>query len=266
MKLIGTFLLFLLYGLSYGQAFKSNSIGIGFGASNFHIVDEHTSPLLFRGTGIAPCIQFLHKGAKNIHQVEGSYFYDNLSTSADNFNTENFRGKFAYSVGHKVLSGAIFKNRFEFFLGGSFTSFFCKSDYYFDMQNIQARSISSWYWGHSLDLTIRTDYYLSTRDFFNIQLRLPVLSNVSRPTYSPRADYNIEENDWEIKTFGKTVFIPENFTVDISLTYQRQLSASIQLQLNYEFYYLNYDDPARVSMYMNNYRVGFCYIFSSRLK
>lgn len=45
-------LLLLLYNSSFAQK-KNDQVGLSFGPSNFHITDEHTSPLIFRGTGIA---------------------------------------------------------------------------------------------------------------------------------------------------------------------------------------------------------------------
>ena len=238
------------------QAQPSDLIGLSFGASNFHIVDEHTSPLIFRGTGIAPSIQYIHNGSVLDHFVDGSFYYDNLSTSASNFNTENFRGRFRYSLFWAPLFNETTAKRFEFSLGGSVTSFYCKSDYYFDMPSMQARSITSWYWSHSLDFSSRVNYNLSHKDFINFRIFIPLLSNVSRPEYSPSGGYDYEKNEWIIKTIGKTEFFPANFSANAYLEYQHQIFTNLCLQFGYEFYFAAYNKPDEVSMYMNNFRLG----------
>jgi hypothetical protein len=131
MNLHSLFFLALSLSISIGnplQAQKSDLMGVNFGASNFHIVDEHSSSLFFRGTGIAPSIQYIHKGLKFDHFVDGSFYYNNLSTSASNFYTENFRGSLGYSLFYEPFYKEGDAKRFEFSLGGSLTSFYCKSD------------------------------------------------------------------------------------------------------------------------------------------
>jgi hypothetical protein len=244
------------------QAQVGDLIGLSFGGSNFHIVDGHTSPLIFRGTGIAPSIQYIHKGSRADQLVDGSFYYDNLSTSASNFNTENFRGRFRYSFFYKPSFNETSSKRSEFSIGGSVTSFYCKSDYYFDQRSIQARSISSWYWSHSLDLSALFNINLSEKDLINFRIYIPILSNVSRPEYSPSGGYDYEKNDWKVETFGKTEFFPVNFSLNAHLDYQHQLFTHMCLQFGYEFYYASYNQPDRISMYMNNFRLGIFYIIN----
>jgi hypothetical protein len=245
------------------QAQISDLIGLNFGASNFHIVDEHSSPLIFRGTGIAPSIQYIHKGERIDHIVDGSFFYDILSTSASNFNTENFRGRFRYSLFYRPIFNETAAKRFEFFFGGSVTSFYSKSDYYFDLHSTRARSLSSWYWSHSLDFSSMLSLKLSDRDLINFRVYIPVLSNISRPEYSSSGDYDYEKNDWTIKTFGRTEIFPANFSVNAHLDYQYQIFTHICLQFSYEFYFASYNQPNRICMYMNNFRLGLFYIINS---
>jgi hypothetical protein len=244
------------------QAQVSDLIGLNFGVSNFHIVDDHSSPLIFKGTGIAPSIQYIHKGFRIDHFVDGSFYYDNLSTSASNFYTENFRGRFRYSLFYKPSFNQTAAKRFEFSVGGSVTSFYCKSDYYFDLHSSQARSISSWYWSHSLDFTTMFKYNLSDRDFIHFRVYIPLLSNVSRPEYSSSGGYDYEKNEWNVETFGKTEFFPANFTMNAHLEYQYQIFAHFRIQCGYEFYFATYNKPDQISMYMNNFRLGMFYIIN----
>ena len=244
------------------QAQISDLIGLNFGASNFHIVDEHSSPLVFRGTGIAPSIQYIHKSPRIEHIVDGAFYYDNLSTSASNFNTENFRGRFRYSLFYKPAFNETAAKRFEFSVGGSVTSFYCKSDYYFDKYSSQARAISSWYWSHSLDFSTLLNLNLSARDLIGFRVYIPLVSNVSRPEYSSSGGYDYEENEWIVKSFGETEFFPANFSVNAHFEYQHQIFTHISLQFGYEFYFANYNKPDQISLYMNNFRLGIFYLIN----
>jgi len=251
----------LLSNTSYSQG-KNNLIGLSFGASNFHITDDHTSPLIFRGTGIAPSVNWQYNGVRNSQYAEGSFYYDNLSSSSDNFSTENFRGRFRYSFLHRTSDSLSVNKRLEFSFGGSVTSFYCKSDYYFDMRTFRARSIASWYWSHSIDLAVQLNYFFSGRNFLGLQLFSPLIGNVSRPPYSPSGNYDYSRNEWVIKPFGRTVLFPKNFSVNTNMIYQLPVSAKLSIRLNWEFYYMKYSDPDDIGMYMNNFRAGIFYLLN----
>lgn len=255
--------LILLVLLSFQTAFaqtKNDLIGLSFGPGNFHITDEHSSHLIFRGTGIAPSINWQHIYVRNSHYAEGCFFYANLSSSADNFSTENFRGRFRYTFFHTTADSLTVKRRFVFYYGGSVTSFYCKSDYYFDMRTIRARSIASWYLSHSLDLAFQLHYYLSGRDYFGFQINSTLISNVARPPFSSSGDYDYDENDWIIKPFGRTVFFPQNPSVNTNMFYQVPVSPRLNIRFNWEFYYMKYFEPDDIGIYMNNFKLGIYYL------
>lgn len=255
---------FLLLSNSSFSQNKNDMIGLSFGAGNFHITDEHTSPLIFRGTGVAPSINWQHIGARNYHYVEGAYYYDNLSSSSDNFSTENFRGRFRYSFLHRTSDSLSVNKRLEFLFGGSLTSFYCKSDYYFDMRTIRARSLASWYWSHSIDLALQLNYYFSDRKYLGLQFFAPVISNVVRPHFSPGDDYDYVKNDYIIKPFGRTLLFPKNFSINTNIVYQVPVSTKLSFRLNWEFYYMKYTDPDDIGMYMNNFRLGMLYLLNKK--
>lgn len=255
-------LLFLLLEHSSFAQKKNDLTGLSFGAGNFHITDEHSSPLIFRGTGIAPSITWQHTGVINSHYAEGSFFYDNLSSSSDNFSTQNFRGRFRYAFLHRTTDSLSVKRRFEFYYGISVTSFYCKSDYYFDMRTFMARSIASWYWSHSLDLAFQLNWFFSDRNYLGLQVYSPLISNVSRPPFSSSGDYDYDENEWIIKPVGRTVLFPRNLSVNTNMFYQVPVSPKLNIRFNWEFYYMKYPDPDDIAMYMNNFRLGIFYILN----
>ena len=261
--LASTILCLTICSPSFAQEDNRNYLGGSFGGSDFHIKDDHASPLIFSSIGFAPSLQYIHKGDESRHYAEASYFYDYLGTSSDNFHTDNHRGRLRYCYLHSVTNIQVFGNKFGFFLGGSASSFLCHSEYYylFIPPDFYGKTIESWYWSSSLDISAQLEYNPAPGEFLSVQLFLPIVSNVSRPKYSPSGNYNYIDNDWKFKMFGETKFFPKNFSVNALLTYHRPLIWNFNLQICYEFYYSSYDEPREVNMYMNNVSIGLFFCF-----
>jgi hypothetical protein len=257
-------LLFSLLLLVSGRRFsnaqgKENLLGLGFGGSSLHLVDYHAASIVFRGTGIAPTIWWSYKNNRNNHLVQGSFFHNNLSSSAANFRTEIYCARGRYSYLHTFGKIADPERHFDFLFGGSITTYFLNSDYFFYKSAFRARAIASWYWSQSVDMAFELDYSPSDRNKLFAQFNLPLFSNVSRPGYSSSDNYNYSKNDWEIKPFGQTVFFPENLTLNANIAYRQYISPKINLILSYEFNYINYDNADNIRMYTNNFRIGLSY-------
>lgn len=249
----------LLTGYSLGQHEGRNFLGVNFGISNFHIRDDHASPLFFRGTGIAPSLQYFYKSDTERHSVELSYLYGYLSSNNSNFNTDNWRGEIKYSYVHSISGLNIFNKGVEFFLGVSASSFLSLSDYHFiDDQHL---AIKSWYWHHSVNAEILMECALRKSEFVSIQFSLPLISNISRPNYSPSKNYSYETNTYKVDVFGETEIVPNNLFLNTVLTYQTPVGENINLQFEYEFYYSLYSKPKEIAMYMNNIRAGLFFNF-----
>jgi hypothetical protein len=103
---------------------------------------------------------------------------------------------------------------------------------------------------------------LSNRDFIDIRLYIPLVSNIARPEYSPSGGYDYEKNEWIVKTFGKTEFFQANFSLNSHLDYRHQLFTHFSIQFSYEFYFATYNEPNHIGLYMNNFRVGMFYIIN----
>ncbi len=116
---------------------------------------------------------------------------------------------------------------FEFSFGGSVTSFYCKSDYFFDLRTIRARAIESWYLSQSIDMSLQLNYFFSDRNYLGLQIFSPLISSVSRPFYSTSGGYDYAENDWIIKPFGRMELFPKNFSVNINMIYQVPVSTNL---------------------------------------
>ncbi len=261
MKRITIIVLLLLrtYIFSKAQNTDRNTIGMTVGITDRHLLDEHASALIYSGMGFVPSLQYSHNSEVGRHVLEATFFYNQLNSAQDNFIATNYSGRLRYSYSH-LLNFITSNSKFKLFCGGSVCTFFNKTNYDYRFYAISwARAISSWYWRHSLDLTTRLEYSHSPKNIFSIDLNIPILSNVSRPQYSPSADYNYITNTWDVKIFGKTVLFPDNLAFDLNFNYQRLIYNNLKFKLNYELEYARYNSPKLMKMYMSNLSVGFCY-------
>ncbi|MCK9281842.1 MAG: hypothetical protein M0P71_14550 [Melioribacteraceae bacterium] len=256
-------LLFLFLTTAFAQGDVKNFIGGSFGVSDFHLKDIHASPLIYSGTNSTPSLQYFHNEEINSHYLEATYSFHPLTTLSDNLNTSTDIIRFRYSYVHSLTDFDFLEMKFKLFGGGSVGTFLSLSNYYQDQQATipRIKIMKSWYWSHSIDISLQLLHELQPRQFFSLQLFIPLLSNVSRPQFSPSADFNYPELDWKLKMFGKTKFITDNFSVNTILTFQSPLYWKFNYQLSYEFFYSTYSEPKEVSMYMNSFRAGLFYCF-----
>jgi hypothetical protein len=240
-----------------------NYVGGGFGGSDFHILDEHASQLIFGSIGIASGIQFIHKGEMGLHNVEITYYNNYLSSPSSNFNTESWRAGIRYTYMLLAANPELLGKTCCLYFGGSAGTFFSRQDYYYYYKPAEANAVAdvSWIWSHSVDISAEFDYNIAEREYVSGQIEMPLLSNISRPEYSSSGDYNYSENTWKIKMFGTTELFPNNFSLDFHLNYQRPLYWNFNIQISYEFYYSFYNKPSDIRMYMNNFCGGLFYCF-----
>jgi len=244
------------------RAGGKNYIGVSFGGSDFHIKDDHASPMIYSGIGIAPSIQYFYRGGESRQYAEVSYYHGKLTTFEDNFHVTDNRGRARYAYVHSIIDFNLFDRKIVFFAGGSANSFLSHSDYrYSILGSTDGRTIESWQWSTSLDLSLQLEYASAGKEFVSAQFFMPIVSNISRPKYSLSGDYHYLENSWKFKMFGQTKLFTDSFSFDGILIYQRPLVGSFNLELSYEFYYSFYKQPQDIGMYMNNVRAGFLYFF-----
>ena len=243
----------------FAQQLTENYLGFNIGTSDMHLLDEHASPLIFKRFGITPSLKYYRKNKNSIQNMEASFYHNKLKTTQDNFVTQNYSARFrySYSYGFDFIPA---KQNLKLYLGGSIHTFFNKSEYdytYFHIPN--ARAITSWYWSHSVDLSTQIEYVFANDGFILVGIYIPIISNVSRPQYSPSGDYNYTTNDWNIPLFGETVIFLKNTAFNVHLNYQKPITAKLNLQLSYEFYYAAYSEPCPINIYMNTLRLGLFY-------
>ncbi len=253
--------LFILHVAAFAQKEK-HFIGGSFGLSDFHLKDIHASPLIFSGWNTTTSMQYYYNGEIDKHYVEATYSFQALTTLSDNLNTVNDLYRLRYSYVHSLSTFKFMEKEFNIYAGGSISTFLSRSNYYQDQQSQipRVKSIKSWYWSNSIDMSFQLIHNPYPRQFFSLQIYIPLISNVSRPKYSPSADFNYPELDWKLKMFGETVFITDNFSVNTIFVFQSPLFWKLNYQFSYEFYFSAYSKPKEVKMYMNCFRAGlfFC--------
>ena len=250
----------LLSTNALAQSGKSNNLGFSLGTSNPHLLDEHASPLIFRGFGFNTSVDYTRETDATRQQAEIAFFYTNTHATPENFETEFYRGKLQLTFVYKLTSKG--QNKFQLFTGPSLCSFLAKADYNYKYYgDSYSRAITSWYISHSVDAVVWAEYTINNKNRLSCRLYFPLLSNVSRPQYSPAGDYNYDNNIWDVKYWGTTVFIPKNLKMNLKLNYDRNLSESLKFQAVYEFEYAKYDDPQTVKLYTNNLSIGFIFNF-----
>ncbi|MGE5458321.1 MAG: hypothetical protein ACM3RX_08190 [Methanococcaceae archaeon] len=254
--------LFLLLSPAFAQEGEKHFIGGSFGGSDFHLKDNHASLLIFSGMNTTPSFQYYYNGKIDRHYFEATYSFQPLTTLSDNFNTINDLFRLRYSYVHSLSNFKFLDREFVIYGGGSVSTLLSSSNYYQDQQISipRVKSIRSWYWSHSIDMSFQLVHNLYPRQFFSLQVYIPLISNVSRPQYSPSADLNYPELDWKMKMFGKTAFITDNFSLNSILAFQSPLYWKLNYQLSYEFYFSTYSKPKAVKMFQNSLRAGlfFC--------
>jgi hypothetical protein len=243
------------------SAQDNNYLGISFGTSDMHLYDEHASPLIFKGIGIAPDIIYYHKNKHRRQYAEASFYHKNLKTSQDNFSDHNYNGRVRITFVYSILKNNANEKKLSAYLGSSIQSFFSRSDYFYQRNTGPSRSITSWYWCHSVDLSALLEYQFDAQNYISSQLFIPLISNISRPAYSSSGDYNYTTNEWDINPFGETLFFPQNISFNAKINYQKPIGAKTSLQLSYEFFFASYYKPRDIKMYMNNLRIGLFYNF-----
>lgn len=262
-KIIFIFLFLLLFlSAAFAQQEEKNFIGGSFGESDFHLKDIHASPLIYSGLNTTSSFQYYYNGEINRHYFEATYSFQPLTTLSDNLNNITDLMRFRYSYVHSLSDFKFLDMKFSFYAGGSVSSFLSVSNYYQDQQTSapSVKSMKSWYWSHSVDMSFQLIHNPKPRQFFSLQVFIPLISNVSRPQFSPCADFDYPALDWKLKMFGKTAFITENFSTNTILTFQSPLFWKFNYQLSYEFYFSTYYKPREVQMYLNSFRAGlfFC--------
>jgi len=235
-----------------------NSLGVSFGLSDFHVRDELVSPLSYRGTGITGCLEYIRQGKKNLHFVELTAYYDFLETTYSRYEAQNGRIGIRYSYLQQISNLNFLKNDLKTYFGGGIYSFLNISDYKEFISNIGILT-TSWYLSHSAELSLLMDYSMGSSSTLFFQVYFPLVSNVSRPSYT---SYDVESHKVGIdKLFGEMEPFWKNFTVQLKAGYNYFFNNWLNVFAQYSFQYSSYYEPRNIGLYMNNFRAGLHFLF-----
>ena len=109
---------------------------------------------------------------------------------------------------------------------------------------------------HSLSYFMRGEYQIDEKQTLFLETSFPLLSFVARPTYAivdnneiqtERSDLGFIHEIGQWKGPGKLV------KIQFALDYRRNLSPRTDLILGYQFRYLKYNEPLKISIIKNGF-------------
>ena len=192
-----------------------------------------------------------------MHYGEVSGYYDNLKIAYDEYNAENKRIGIRYNYLHEI-PGLNFFKLFKVYAGGGIHSFINYSRYTQNTRTEVKFLADPWYASHSLEFSLLVDVSKNKSDHFSLQLFLPVISDVSRPSYTNVNGLGLEQ---VFKLFGEIAPLWKNFLLQFKIRYEHNINKSIGISIHYDFQYSTYNQPRLVSMFMNNFKAGAYFIF-----
>ena len=247
--------------LTIGASAQENSIRFDLapGISNFHVVDRLNNPMIFRGTGMSPLFRVSRNTPGNRQFINIKMGRAILRNGVDNYKTKNFWVSVKIGAEFAVLGQNNGSNQNYLMLGGSISTFYSKTHFFFKCPTFWGSAVKTWYWRHSFDFTLSGKIKLPGKQSIAFRMGVPVVCNISRPTFSSSGDFDIQLNTRKIKTFGNMAFIGKNFSIETSVAYYRPISQNIEFFAEYEFSFNRYKNPDKISMYMNNQNIGITY-------
>ena len=260
--------LVLLVSLARAQTGFSHEVGASLGGTLLGLRDRHSSPLIYSDFGIAPGIAYVHRGDHDRHLFEAAYYSDDMGTTIDNFHALNRGGRIRYTYARQAFEFQLFDAPLRVFLGGAVGSYLSHSDfmYLYAPLNVYGQGNESWYWSNSLDAVAMIELQPRERYWFRAALWLPLISSISRPTYSPSGNYNYVDQDWKYSPpwpwkGGSLEFFLDNFAFDFHAAYACPFFWNFDFQLSYEFSYAGLKGTQETRMYQNTLRGGILLCF-----
>ena len=258
--------LFAFVGTALCQNIETTTTSTGFfgvslGINDFHEKDKYLSHLPFRGIIFASGISYQLATESSRHRIDGFFSTGNLNTDLPSRDLTQYVGSFSYSFVHTIASSELAGHPLEFFVGGGVSSFVANTDFvapdewnpYYDQ---------SWYWSHSLNLILRSEYHVGERSSFAVEFSMPMVRFVSRPDnghWLSSKNGEVSDNFLNAAGQGKIEYVWENLVLLTSLEYRMPLSERVDFRGSYQFGYVSSDRPhpeISMGMYMNRFLVG----------
>lgn len=220
-----------------------HSLTIALGANILYSRDEMASPLLYKETGIP--VEFGYRSHSAISEDAVKIVFTGSGINAPPMKTDfgSVNAKKVYfailSVTYDHLrSVGLFDNiRWRIFLGGSLDNFlFLRSYKFYGGDFYTQEGVDSWESVNTLDVTVKTNYYLSSQDFIEAQLYVPVVGVIARPAYN---FFNSNESVFSLENIHAVMFgnvIGFNYKIEYSHSFSHSIDGAVVLTSKYYHY------------------------------
>lgn len=249
-----------------GQNTQSRrSVGLAAGVCDFHLLDQYLSPYIFSGSMFSSRLSFQLQARRILHRVDLSYSYGHPDSEIQPRDVTENIGYLSYSLSEAIDEAHIAGNPLILSFGAGVSFFISNTNFIgADKKYSYKWEEQSWYCSNSLDLHFNGEYQTSGKNSFFLQLTLPAWSLISRPENGHI--YNAENRRvifhfLNAELQGKPAFFWEQMAIKSEIGFRQLITSNCRLNLNYQFLYASSDRPMDLKMYMNQWMLGFDFLF-----
>ncbi|MFK7935829.1 MAG: hypothetical protein AB8G22_20110 [Saprospiraceae bacterium] len=254
---------FFLASNAFAQLTASNEFSLSLGATNFSLLDQHASPLVYQMTAPSIGFHFSKNKPQWRWEIEAQATLGNLQIQRDDlaFNLTNrfFQPRTSmFHLQYGWLKNVVKKDKFQTYLGGKLRYEFWQD---FD-------SVANWAWGigqGSLQLAGRQEFILKNEQQITLELAIPIVGLITRLPYNliPR----IPDQSPGVASFFATgtrlTSLHQYRSLFFNIGYQKALNERWQvgLKIQTDLYY--YELPAPVRARQQQLQLNLTYRWSN---
>lgn len=244
------------------QSIKNHKIGFHLGLGYFATRDNLVSPFIYSGYRFPLQLYYKYEGAKNRHSINLQFNFGETNNSLNNWADEWSAG---FSYGYHRFALSFLNNNGKLFIGGIFNNYFSFTSYYFRSYNPNLhyyRDTDTWELISSINLSFLGEYFLNKSDKITLQLIMPVIANVVRPSYSILPPENIlrlknpnEPSFGDIFNTENIVTVNKYLLINILTSYEVNISDNFNIRWNYSFEYFVITKPLKSNSIISEFGI-----------
>jgi hypothetical protein len=220
------------------------------------------SPFIYSGYRFPLQLYYKYEGVNNRHCINLLFNIGEINNSLNNWADEWSAG---FSYGYHRFALSFLNNNGKLFIGGIFNNHFSFTSYYFRSYNPNLnyyRDTDTWELISSINLSFLGEYYLNKSDKITLQLIMPVIANVVRPSYSILPPDNIlrlknpnEPSFGDIFNTENIVTIDKYLLINILASYEVNISDYFNIRWNYSFKYSSITKPLKTNSIISEFGI-----------
>lgn len=250
---------------SYQKTQPRRSVGLAAGVCDFHLLDQYLSPYIFSNTFFSSELSFQLQAKRMFHRIDLSYSYGHPDSKIQPRDVTENTGYLTYSLTKVFYTTHLAGHPLILSSGAGFSSFISSTHFVGADKSYSSRwEEQSWYCSNSLDLNFYGEYQTSGKNSLFLHLTLPFWGLVSRPENGHV--YNAQNRKvifhfLNAELQGEPAFIWEQMAISGETGFRQVITSRCIMNLDYQFRYVSSDRPLAVKMYMNQWLLGFDFLF-----